>query len=87
MHTSKKQPGSHNIVGAKIKEARKLRGVRQQDLVAMMNIKGFEITQSKLSQIELQYYKVYDYEVVAIAKALNVSVLWLLGIDDSLKPE
>ncbi|WP_413376484.1 hypothetical protein [Paenibacillus taichungensis] len=44
-----------------------------------MQTLGLDISQTSLSQLEGQYRLVQDYEVVMIAKALEVSVGYLLG--------
>jgi transcriptional regulator with XRE-family HTH domain len=46
---------------------------------------GLSIDQSAISKMEQGHRPVLDFEVVALAKALNVSAAWLLGEDDSPK--
>ena len=75
-----------NIVGSRVSQARKAvkPPITQADLVARLQLLGVMIDQSTLSKIESEQRPVTDIEVVAIAKALKVSVAWLLGeTDDS----
>ncbi len=72
---------SRNIVGARIRKARKSAKppITQKDLVARLELQGLKIDQSIISKIESGQRPVYDYEAVALAKALKVEVGWLLG--------
>jgi HTH-type transcriptional regulator, cell division transcriptional repressor len=47
--------------------------------VGPLATKGIQITQTGISKLENQQRYVMDYEVLAIAKALRVSVSWLYG--------
>ena len=69
-----------NIVGARVCQARKATKppITQIDLVARLQLLGVMIDQSTLSKIESEQRPVTDIEVVAFAKALKVSVAWLL---------
>lgn len=69
-----------NIVGVRVKKARKAAKppITQNDLVARLQLHNMNIDQSGLSKLESGQRPVSDIEVVAIAKALNVSVNWLL---------
>ena len=72
--------GKRNIVGARVRQARKAARppITQTDLVARLQLSGMPIDQSGLSKIENGQRPVSDVEVVALAKALKVSVAWLL---------
>ena len=72
--------GSKNIIGERVKEARQNSNptLTQQDLSARLGVIGFNIDRVSISKIEAGDRFVADYEVVAIAKALNVSLEWLL---------
>ena len=69
-----------NIVGARVRRARKSAKpqISQIDLVARLQLSGFKIEQSGISKIENGQRPVLDVEVVELAKALKVSVAWLL---------
>jgi transcriptional regulator with XRE-family HTH domain len=72
-----------NIVGARVQKARKAAKppITQNDLVARLQLHNMNIDQSGLSKLENGQRPVSDIEVVAIAKALKVSVSWLLEED------
>lgn len=78
----KQELGDRNIVGAKVEAKRKELGMKQKDLLALLQMKGIELNASGLSKLEGQIRSVPDYELVAIADVLDVSVLWLLGIEE-----
>ena len=72
-----------NLVGARVRQARKNAKppITQTDLVARLQVLGMMIDQSGVSKIESGQRPVFDTEVVALAKALKVSVAWLLEGD------
>jgi len=72
--------GSKNIIGERVRAARKKSTppLTQQDLSARLDVIGFNIDRVSISKIEAGDRFVADYEVVAIAQALNVSLNWLL---------
>ena len=78
--------GNRNIVGTRVRQARKgaTPPITQRDLVARLQVLGMVIDQSGLSKIESGQRPVSDIEVVALAKALKVSVEWLLQGSDTL---
>ena len=73
-----------NIVGSRVSQARKAvkTTITQADLVARLQLVDVMIDQPTLSKIESEQRPVTDIEVVALAKALKVSVTWLLGETD-----
>jgi len=76
--------GKRNIVGTRVHQARKIMKppITQADLVARLQLLGMVIEQSGISKIESRKRPVSDIEVVALAKALKVSVAWLLEETD-----
>ena len=74
--------GEMNIIGEKVEKQRKAIGMKQKDLLAQLQIRGIDLNASGLSKLEGQLRGVTDYELKAIAESLNVSVKWLLGIDE-----
>lgn len=74
-----------NVVGKQVQQARKTAKppITQTDLVARLQVLGMQIDQSGLSKIEGGRRPVMDFEVIALAKALNVSVAWLLKEADT----
>ena len=70
-----------NIVGSRIRKARQdaKPAITQSDLVARLQLEGLkDIDQPIISRIEKGDRIVADYEIKAIAKALKVTVGWLL---------
>jgi len=80
MKTRKLALGDRNLVGARVTEARMMRGMRQNELLAKLQLNGVEISAPALSLLEGQKRPVSDIELVAFAKSLDVSVCWLLGL-------
>ncbi|SFH31302.1 Helix-turn-helix [Desulfotomaculum arcticum] len=72
-------PGNKNMIGAKVVALRKARNIKQKDFLAKLQTVGLDISPTSLSRLEGQYRLVQDYEIVAIAKALDISVEELLG--------
>lgn len=70
-----------NVIGARVKQARKKAKppITQQDLLARLQVLGMKTDQSGISKIESGQRPVSDFEVIALAKALKVTVTWLLG--------
>ena len=70
--------GTRNIVGAKVEKVRKQKNIKQRELVAILQSMGMDIGEASMSRLEGQLRLVQDFEVPVLAKALNVSVEWLL---------
>ena len=70
--------GQENLVGQRVAALRKKRGLNQQELLAQLQLRGVEISQSGLSELEGQNRKVSDRELVALADNLGISVDELL---------
>lgn len=71
--------GSRNIVGARVTEARQMRGMKQVELLARLQTRGIDISVPALSLLEGQKRPVTDIELAALSDVLGVSVDWLLG--------
>lgn len=71
--------GNLNIVGTRVKMARKSQGMKQRELATQLKSRGVDMDQYGLSKLEGQIRHVMDYELSALADILNVSVGWLLG--------
>ena len=78
---------SENIVGHRMRIARVMKKppMSQQELLARLQTEGIDISQPTLSKMENGDRYVKDIELKAIAKVLDVSVLWLM--DDAGTPE
>ena len=79
MSIRKLAPGNHNIVGARVTEARSAAGMLQKDLLARLQVSGLGISHPALSLLEGQERPVSDIELKALAEILNIDVRWLLG--------
>lgn len=71
--------GKKNISGDRIHQARTAMRLSQSDLAARMQVSGVTIEREAISKIETGDRFVTDYELMAFAKVLNVSVEWLIG--------
>lgn len=79
MRQSKLELGSKNLVGARVTEARQMRGMKQVELLARLQTRGIDISIPALSLLEGQKRPVTDIELAALSDVLGVSVDWLLG--------
>ncbi|MBQ6119583.1 MAG: XRE family transcriptional regulator [Clostridia bacterium] len=82
MRLRKQAIGTRNVVGARVEARRKELGIKQKELLALLKEQNIEINASGLSKLEGQIRSVPDYELVALSKALDVSVNWLLGLEE-----
>jgi len=62
------------LVGQNIVLLRKRKKLRQGDLLTLLQVRGIDINQSALSDIEGQHRKISDKELVAVADALGVNL-------------
>lgn len=76
-----KADGKCNICGERICLARKQAGLSQEKLAARIQLAGHSLTQKAVSRTEAGERVVPDYEIPLFAAALNVTPLWLLGIE------
>lgn len=73
--------GSENLVGQNIVLLRKRIGINQDTLLSRLQVRGIDISQTTLSDIEGQKRKVTDKELIAIADILGVSLETLFHPD------
>lgn len=71
--------GRRNICGDRIREARQRARLSQSDLCRALQLAGVTVERDVISWIENGSRFVADFEVVAVAEILDVSVDWLLG--------
>lgn len=71
--------GKRNICGDRIRIARLSHRYSQSDLCRLLQLEGIPMERDSISRMESGYRYVADYEILAIADILEVSVLWLLG--------
>lgn len=82
MRIREQELGNRNIVGARVEQRRKEIGMKQKELLMQLQFNGIDLNASGLSKLEGQLRSVPDYELLALAKVLDVSVLWLLGAEE-----
>ncbi len=70
-----------NLVGERVKEARGKAQppITQDELSKKLTKLGVSIDRAGVAKIETGIRGVLDFELVALAKALEVKVTWLLG--------
>ena len=71
--------GKKNLCGRRIKMARAEKRITQTDLAARVQTQGITLERDSISRIEIGTRFVSDFELKVFAKALGVSVDWLLG--------
>lgn len=81
MRLRKQALGSRNLIGTKVEEARKKKGMKQKELLAQLQVRGVDMNASGLSKLEGQIRYVTDIELVALSDILEVSIEYLLGMD------
>ena len=74
--------GKKNCTGDRIREARVKQRLSQSAVAARLQVEGVIMERDSLSRIEIGTRFAADYELVVFARVLNVSVLWLLGLDE-----
>ena len=74
--------GKKNICGDRLREARVVKRLRQEDLAARIQLKGVNMERDSISRIEIGTRCVSDFELKTFADVLGVSVHWLVGIDE-----
>ena len=80
MRTRVKNPGDSNIIGRRVEIRRKQLGLKQNEVVARLQIEGVDINASSYSKLEGQVRKVSDIEMKALCSILDLSpndlLLW-----------
>lgn len=82
MRNRKQEIGQCNLIGVRVEQRRKEIGMKQKELLTALQIEGVEMNSSGLSKLEGQLRKVSDFELVAIAKILGITLNDLLGIEE-----
>jgi hypothetical protein len=78
-----------NLIGERVRLARAAMKppLSQEDLSGRLARRGIQMTQTSLSKLENRQRYVMDYEAVAIADCLRVSIAWLFGREARAKGE
>lgn len=74
--------GNKNIIGKRLAELRKEKGLSQGDLAAKMQLMNVNIDQQMISKIEKNQRQVTDYEFACFCKCLDSSPYDLLEYFD-----
>lgn len=82
MRVRKQELGNRNIAGKRVEQRRKAIGMKQKDLLTQLQVRGVDLNASGLSKLEGQIRSINDYELIALADVLGVSVNWLLGLEE-----
>lgn len=82
MRTRRLELGDRNLIGTRVTEARKQRDMKQVELLAKLQTRGISMSLPALSLLKGQKRPVWDGELVALSEILEVSVVWLLGIQE-----
>lgn len=69
--------GAKIFGGNRVKEARARLKITQEDLAARLQVEGITMERDSVSRIEIGTRFVTDYELVVLARVLNVSLEWL----------
>ena len=72
MKIRKKEYGNANMVGRKIEQLRKEKGVKQKDFISKMQVMGCDINPTSYSKLEGQVRSATDKEIYVISKILGV---------------
>lgn len=73
---------SQNLIGKRVKQARAASKLTQEELSQKLINLGVPIDRAGVAKIETGIRGVLDFELVAIANALNVKTVWLLGVKE-----
>lgn len=71
--SNKAQP-TRNALGGKIRHAREAKGWSQSDLARKLQIYGWDVERTVITKIELRRRCITDYELIAIAEILEISI-------------
>ena len=74
--------GRKNLCGDRVREARARRKITQADLAARLQVAGIIMERDSVSRIEIGTRFVTDYELMVLSQILDVSVQWLLEMEN-----
>ena len=74
--------GKKNVCGDRVRDAPQKQRLTQEDLAAKLQIAGVIMERDSVSRIEIGTRFVTDYELMVLSKVLDVSMQWLVGIDE-----
>lgn len=71
--------GQKNISGDRIHQVRTTKRISQDELAARLQVRGVVLGREAISKMETGDRFVADYELMALADVLGVSMDWLVG--------
>lgn len=74
MKTRKREYGNSNVIGKRVEQLRKAKGIKQKDFIARLQSAGLDINPTSYSKLEGQIRIVSDREVFAISRVLGVPI-------------
>ena len=74
MKTRSKEYGNYNLIGRRVEDLRKERGIKQKDFIAQLQSAGLDINPTSFSKLEGQIRAATDREVYIIARVLGVKM-------------
>lgn len=74
--------GRCNVSGVRLKTARERAGLSQEELAAKLQLAGLNYAQKVISRIETGDRVVADFELEYLARVLDVTVYYLLGMEE-----
>ena len=80
MKIRKKTYGDKNLVGRKIEQLRKEKGIKQKDFIAQIQVMGCDMNPTSYSKLEGQIRSATDKEIYVISKILGVPMEELFEI-------
>lgn len=77
----RKRANRKNLIGTRVGEARGRFNppLTQDALSGKLAALGVQLDRAAIAKIENGHRRIYDYEISALAKALNVKIDWLFG--------
>lgn len=72
MKPRKRPLGTANMVGARIEQLRKAKGISQKDFIAQLQLAGIDINPTSYSKLEGQIRIATDKEIYTIAQLLQL---------------
>jgi hypothetical protein len=78
-----------NIIGERVKEARKRHNppLTQDQLSGRLAAHGLQLDRVAIAKIETGFRCAFDFEVKALAAAMQVDANWLLGAKPASRPQ
>lgn len=74
MKTRKHEYGNANMIGRRVEELRKEKGIKQKDFISKMQVYGCDINPTSYSKLEGQLRNATDKEVYCISKILGIKM-------------